>query len=125
MLDEDYGDITDPITGRDIKVVCSKQPGKRWAMTEVRPRGKESKLSPNDSQTKEWLSSIPSVGDLYQCKSYDELSKIVNDWINEGESTFDTDTVSETSESSTSSSEPESSTGYKNIDDAFADLMSD
>ena len=124
MLDEDYGDITDPITGRDIKVVCSKQPGKRWAMTEVRPRGKESKLSSNGEQAKEWLSSIPSVNDLYQCKSYDELSKIVNDWITEGESTLDTESVSEAVSSDSGQSDTES-TGYKNIDDAFADLMSD
>lgn len=126
MLDEDYGDITDPLSGRDIKVVCSKQPGKKWAMTEVRPRGKESKLSSTAATAKEWLDSIPSVNDLYQCKTYDELSKIVNDWINEGESSVDTESMQT---SATKSSEPESSNtaeeGYKNIDDAFADLMSD
>ena len=84
MLDEDYGDITDPLEGRDIKVVCSKQPGKKWAMTEVRPRGKQSNLSENSSHAKEWLSNIPNIDDLFECKSYDELSKIVNDWLGEG-----------------------------------------
>mgnify|MGYP003656021417 CR=1 FL=1 len=81
MLDEDYGDITDPKSGRDIKVVCSKQPGKKWAMTEVRPRGKQSGLSDNDSQSQSWLSSIPNLDEIYQMKSYDELTKIINDWL--------------------------------------------
>ena len=89
MLDEDYGDITDPLDGRDIKVVCSKQPGKKWAMTEVRPRGKQSNLSENSSHAKEWLDNIPNIDDLFECKSYDELSKIVNDWLGEGESESD------------------------------------
>ena len=40
MLDEDYGDITDPKSGRDIKVVCSKPRGQQWAKTEILPRGR-------------------------------------------------------------------------------------
>ena len=31
MLDEDYGDITDPTDGRDVKVTCTKAPGRQWA----------------------------------------------------------------------------------------------
>ena len=47
MLDEDYGDITDPIEGRDVNVVCTKNPGQQWATTTVTPRGKQTKLSTN------------------------------------------------------------------------------
>ena len=91
MLDEDYGDITDPADGRDIKVSCSKQPGKKWAMTKVRPRGKESKLSTDTDQASNWLNNIPSLDDIYTCKSYDELAKIVNDWLNEDDESSDGD----------------------------------
>ena len=35
MLDEDYGDITDPESGRDIKVTVTKQPGKTFADTKT------------------------------------------------------------------------------------------
>ena len=129
MLDEDYGDITDPTTGRDIKVVCSKQPGKKWAMTEVRPRGKESKLSTDTDQASNWLNNIPSLDDIYTCKSYDELAKIVNDWLNEDDDSSD---GFEGAGGSTSSSTPSSESGntsegksYSNLDDAFADLMDD
>jgi len=122
MLDEDYGDITDPLDGRDIKVVCSKQPGKKWAMTEVRPRGRQSNLSENSSDAKEWLSNIPNLDDLYECKSYDELSKIVNDWLGEGES--ESDSGNRSSNNTPAVSAPGSS-GYSSVDDAFADLMAD
>ena len=126
MLDEDYGDITDPGEGRDVKVVCSKTPGRMWATTEVRPRGKQTNLSSNASQMKEWLSNIPDLDELYECKSYDELEKIVNDWLNSD----DDDSESErggSSQKSTASAAPASepdktSSKYKSLDDAFADL---
>ena len=121
MLDEDYGDITDPTTGRDIKVLCSKQPGKKWAMTDVRPRGKQSNLSSDSAKAKEWLSNIPNLDDVYQCKTYDELSKIINDWLNDGDESETQSTG--TQHRSTSSDNKKTSSGYSSLDDAFADLM--
>jgi len=123
MLDEDYGDITDPKTGRDIKVACMKQPGRKWAMTEVRPRGKQSPISSDSNQGSEWMNGIPNLDDIYQSKNYDELSKIVNDWINGYENDgFDSGETTQESPSSEGSSTSSSKT-YSNIDDAFADLM--
>ena len=126
MLDEDYGDITDPSDGRDVKVICTKQPGRMWATTEVRPRGKQSGLSEDTGQTKQWLSDIPSLDDLYTLKTYEELEKIVNDWLNGTDDSDDgTSRGSETSQvtqsSSSDSSSPEPSK-YKSLDEAFADL---
>ena len=120
MLDEDYGDITDPLEGRDIKVLCTKQPGKKWAMTEVRPRGKQSPLSSNSDNASDWQNNIPDVSDIYRCKSYDELSKIVNDWINDDSSDSDESDGESSADKTTTET---TSSGYSNIDDAFADLM--
>lgn len=146
MLDEDYGDITDPKTGRDVKVTCSKANGKTYATTDVMPRGKASPLSESSEKAKQWLSNIPDVGELYTEKSYAELEKIVNDWLNgdseESSSSVGTTrgeekvtvaaSVSRASSSSededdseeTPRSAPKGKTGpkYKNIEDAFADL---
>lgn len=129
MLDEDYGDITDPLDGRDIKVVCTKAPGRQWATTEVRPRGKTSALNEDNKQAKEWMSNIPNLDDMYTCKSYNELEKIVNDWLNGDESgssegTFrgggsDTNTTTATT---TSTTETKKSGKYNSLDEAFADL---
>ena len=65
MLDEDYGDITDPEDGRDVKVICTKAPGRQWATTEVRPRGKSSVLAENTKTSQEWISNIPNLDDMY------------------------------------------------------------
>jgi hypothetical protein len=127
MLDEDYGDITDPTSGRDIKVVCSKQPGKKWAMTEVRPRGKESSLSTDTSQSQEWLGNIPNLDEIYQMKSYDELAKIINDWLSDDDDSIGTSgatTGTQRNDSGDSGTE-KSTSGYKSLDDAFADLVDD
>jgi hypothetical protein len=133
MLDEDYGDITDPKTGRDVKVTCAKPPGKLYANTDVMPRGKASLLSDNSEKAKQWLSNVPDPGDLYTEKSYEELEKIVNDWLNgdseESRSDLGTTRVESkpTPRSFGGDAETVSNKGverpkYKNIDDAFADL---
>ena len=122
MLDEDYGDITDPMTGRDIKVVCTKNPGQQWATTEVLPRGKSTPLSKDSSQTKQWMTNIPDVNDIFSCKSYDELSKIINDWLSDDDGDSEgSDWVTNTPQKSTVSMTEKRS--YSNLDDAFADLM--
>jgi len=145
MLDEDYGDITDPTDGRDVKVTCNKPPGRMWATTTVRPRGKATVLSSDASQLQEWASAIPSLDELYTCKSYEELEKIVNDWLSgdtddddtgtprgitpelnlESKSTSTkpatTTTTGETATAATTSTDTDSSK-YRSLDEAFADL---
>jgi hypothetical protein len=128
MLDEDYGDITDPISGRDVKVSCSKAPGQQWAMTEVIPRGKATPLSNTKAQGKEWIGNIPDISGMFTCKTYDELSTIINNWINGEEASESVGTewnTNKTSKSSnnTSSSNSKSKENYSSLDDAFADLM--
>ena len=127
MLDEDYGDITDPHEGRDVRITCQKNPGQMWATTDVRPRGKDSPLSEDSGQSKKWLDNIPDVNDLFELKSYEELENIVNSWLNED----DDDSKEETTRggfsksSSKSDDSPDAINGkYKSLDDAFADLDS-
>jgi len=126
MLDEDYGDITDPHEGRDVRIICTKNPGQMWATTEVRPRGKDSPLSEDSSKAKDWLDNIPDVNDLFELKSYEELENIVNQWLNgddeqEEEGTFRGG--SSTTSQTTSDDSPDAISGkYKSLDDAFADL---
>ena len=124
MLDEDYGDITDPIEGRDVKIVCTKPPGRMWATTEVRPRGKQSLLA-ETKQAKEWIDSIPDLDEMYTCKTYEELEKIVNDWLNGDDESVNTDGFTHQSSSKTTATSPPTSgeqKKYKNLDEAFADL---
>lgn len=139
MLDEDYGDITDPKTGRDIKITCSKPNGKTYASTDVMPRGKSSPLSESSDRAKQWLANIPDPSELYTEKSYEELEKIVNDWLNGDNAESDLGTVradaseepeatlspvksSQDSDSERPTTKAKSGSKFKNIEDAFADL---
>lgn len=81
MLDEDYGDITDPSTGRDVKVTTVKVPGRQFPNTEILPRGSRTPLSDNKNTAKQWLDSVPKMDDAFELKTYAELEKIVNDWL--------------------------------------------
>jgi len=123
MLDEDYGDITDPADGRDVKVTCNKPPGRMWATTTVRPRGKPSPLSGDHGQAKQWLDEIPDLDDLYSLKTYEELEKTVNDWLSGDDAQEESaDSGAKPSYSNDEVSTAGSTTKYKNLDEAFADL---
>ena len=127
MLDEDYGDITDPIEGRDVRISCQKNPGQQWATTDVRPRGKDSPLSEDSSKSKQWLDNIPDVNDLFELKSYEELERIINQWLNaDDEDSSETSRGGFTQKTKTVDVDsPDAINGkYKSLDDAFADLDS-
>ena len=125
MLDEDYGDITDPMEGRDVKVICTKAPGRMWATTEVRPRGKTSRLTEDSNQAKNWISSIPSLDDMYSLKSSDELEKIVNDWLNGDFEESNDEPVTTSRNMTNESTSTTTDKKFSSLDDAFADLEND
>ena len=118
MADEELGDITDPATGRDVIVESSKAAGKQWATTTVRPRIKQEILSGNKEQIDEWMNNIPNPDTIFSLKSYDELSKIINDWLADD---FDTES------DGTSRGRTSASTGgdFTSLDDAFKQLSSE
>ena len=59
---------------------------------------------------------------MYTCKTYEELEKIVNDWLNDDS---DDDTGTEYGETTSTTSNNTAQTEgqkYKSLDEAFADL---
>jgi len=134
MLDDEVGDITDPTTGRDIKVTCTKPPGRMWATTEVRPRMSTSDLAESAKQAKQWLSEIPDLDDLYQCKTYEELETIVNAWLNGdteensndyGSTRGGNTTTQPKTPQTTEADNSKMAEKYASLDDAFADIEKD
>jgi len=128
MMDEDYGDITDLKVGTDVKIKCTKPPGQQWAKTEVLPKRKSSPVSKDAKQAKEWLSNIPDVNNIFQTKSYDELSNIINSWLNsdevETEGSDWSGSKTKNDVATTEGTSDKKSESYSNLDDAFSDLMS-
>jgi len=85
-------------------------------------------LVDNKQQIKKYLSEIPSMDDLFTLKSYDELEKIVNDWLNGDESETNDAGTTRGFSNNTVPNPPapvktaDSTVKYKSLDDAFADL---
>jgi len=128
MLDPDYGDITDPYEGHDIKVTCTKQPGKMFAMTDVMPRPKTTAIG-TKAQIKQWQSDIPDLDEMYSLKSYEQLENIVNAWLTGDEPVEEKTTNTSTSRNVNPPDRQAPKVNTKkdygdDIDDAFADLES-
>jgi hypothetical protein len=100
------------------------------------PRGKASTLAPNTATAKQWIDNIPDVNKMFELKSYDELSKIVNDWVEGGMPTESDGTQRGGSDSKVAAvadeddSPPPAKTPantskktFKSLDDAFNDLI--
>jgi hypothetical protein len=140
MLDPDYGDITDLGEGHDIKLMCTKQPGRMWTTTEVRVRPKATALG-TKSEVKEWTANMPDLDSIYTLEPYEKLESAINAWLNGGDEEDNTDTSTPehrryTSDKSSSKSQtkatskPATDTSqltktYDDLDEAFADLDDD
>ena len=97
-------------------------------MTDVTPRGKTTKLSTESKKSAEWLENIPKVEDLYTLKTYDDISGILEKWINGDEETVASEgtehpVTSTKTTSDTTTTKTEKSDSFGSLDDAFADLM--
>jgi len=134
MLDEDYGDITDTQSGFDLKISCTKAPGKQFADTTIRPRNKSTPLAESPAQIQKLIDSIPDTDSLFETKSYQELETIVNRWLNGDEDSGTTrgfedddsikpnDFTPKSTPAPTPSTNSSTKSKYSSLDDAFADL---
>ena len=70
MLDEDYGDITDPNEGTDLVLAYGKAPGMMYPQTKVQPRRKSSPLCEDgDEACQEIVTTVPDLDTLFERKS--------------------------------------------------------
>ena len=81
VLDPDFGDITDPNAGFDLKVTYDKNAGKIYPETTVRPRPKASKLSKDENQVEEWLANLPDIDAMQSRKSPAEVQEILDAFL--------------------------------------------
>lgn len=86
IADPDYGDITDPTTGRDIVVEfqTAEQTGKSFPETTIRPKPNQTPAV--DDTLKDLLDDQTDILDLFEVPSYDDLKVAMDAWLNEGAS---------------------------------------
>lgn len=86
MTDEDYGDITDPKSGRDITLehTPAEKTDTKLPQTNIRIKPNQSPLSSDAELAKRWLTEQPNVRELYEEPTYEELSAALHKYLNGG-----------------------------------------
>ena len=82
--DEDVGDYTDPIQGRDITIETTdgKTNGTNFNQSKVRVRTKTTPLSDDAEDVKKWLAEQPDPLTLFKRYPYDEMKAALLEWLN-------------------------------------------
>ena len=119
IADPDYGDITDAVSGRDIAVEfkTAEETGKSFPSTTIRVKPNQTPITEDASLLESINETQKNITDIYQERSYDELTEALNEYLSgssedEGEDSSD----SETNETAKTFDKKETS-------DAFDDLF--
>jgi len=111
FADPDYGDLSDPINGRDIVVdYAAAEGGASYPTTTIRVKPTTTKLHENDSKISELIGNEKEITTIYSELSYDELKKILENWL--AGNTTDEGTPSATQETLVAKTE-------KSVSDSF------
>lgn len=88
IADPDYGDITDPMTGRDVvvEIISPEESGTSYPVTNIRIKPKETSISESAEKLEQYLTTQTNVSDLYEELSYKELANILEGWLNPSQS---------------------------------------
>jgi len=84
IADPDYGDITDPVSGRDLTIeyTSAEDAGTSYPTTTIRVKPKETPLVEDAQQVENLLQNQTEITDFYQELSYDELKDVLEGWLN-------------------------------------------
>jgi len=97
IADPDYGDITDPMTGRDIvlDVTSAEESNAAYPTTAIRIKPTQTKLSDDATTMQSFLENQKNITELYSELSYAELKSVLENWLNPGASPADDEIVEE------------------------------
>jgi len=84
IADPDYGDITDPVNGRDISVEfkTAEETGASFPKTTIRVKPNQTPITEDKAQLEGILDNQKDITELYQELSYEELTGVLNEWLN-------------------------------------------
>ena len=120
IADPDYGDITDPVNGRDVVVefITADESGASFPKTNIRVKPNQTPIS-DEPEILERVKSQQDIKEIYQELSYDDLTDVLNEWLNPSEE----DSKEEETTESVSASEISSAKSVSNTGDAFDELF--
>ena len=133
IADPDYGDITDPTTGRDIGIErqTPAEAGNQYGKTTIRVKPNQSSLVEDSDLLKSLLDNQSDLTELYTEPSYDDLKDALKNFLNPSDD--DTTETTTTSNGVAASTAPTTNTGTatttstttkkENVEDAFDELF--
>ena len=124
ISDPDYGDITDPINGRDVNVEfkTAEETGATFPSTTIRVKPVTAPISEDKNVLELITDTQRELTEIYQEKTYDELTEILNDWL-EGKSDEKDESTSTTGNSVTSEKVSEATKTVESVSSAFDELF--
>ena len=122
ISDPDYGDISDPTNGRDVVVEfhTAEETGKSFPSTSIRVKPNQTPITEDASVLDSIQESQKEITEIYQERSYDELTQALNDYLSGGESESEEETSQDTAPMTENKS---NSFDAKQTSDAFDDLF--
>ena len=119
VLNPDYGDITDPEAGTDLVIKYDKPAGASYPKTDITPRRRPSLLSEEETNTSDWLDSIPNFDELFERKTAAEVGTLLDEFLSTDQSA-----ESQSSETTKYTSGPTATgTQPSSVEDAFNELL--
>ena len=117
IADPDYGDISDPTAGRDITVEfkTKDQTGKDFPETSIRVKPNQTPVTDNKAVL-EKIKNQPKITEVFKEPTYEELTKMLHNWLDPETSTDVGASVDETSAEATA--KPESKSAKSKVKDA-------
>ena len=127
IADPDYGDITDPVNGRDIGIErqTPAEAGNQYGKTTVRVKPNQTPITDDKTLLEAVFENQANVTELYTEPSYDELKEALATYLNPD---AETDTTT-TSNGVAATTAPTTNTGTtktaktENVEDAFDQLF--
>ena len=116
IADPDYGDITDPVNGRDISVefLTAEETGASYPKTNIRVKPNQTAITEDAQKLESLLENQSDLREIYTELSYDELTDVLNQWLQ--------GTEEEEAEEKKSPA-LDTATSNVNVEDAFDDLF--
>ena len=83
IADEDYGDITDPRSGRDITIeyTSAEDSGTSFPVTTIRVKPNATPIMEDVAKVKELMQNQTNITDLYPELSYEELQDVLKKYL--------------------------------------------
>ena len=118
IADPDYGDITDPVSGRDIAVEfkTAEETGASFPSTSIRVKPNQTPITEDASLLESLTENQKNITEIYQEQSYEELTTALNEYLNGGSTEEKKEEKKEVVKDTTSYNSKETS-------DAFDDLF--